>query len=354
MSHAAVRRGMPGGTTVGVSRLAEDQYELSKKHHTLTEVREENIMRKRTRVFAFFLLVAIGAASQCAQATNLSLNCDNHGSIRTALHVLATTNPQGPNTITVLGSCKGNFVIRGMDRLKLITKTGASITDRSNESLAVVDIEDSRSVTVQGFTINGGAQGILCSTASVCYLTGNTIQGPGHFGVNVLRGSRAFLESNVIQNWGRGAFIDRSAEVFSSNDVFQGNGGSAIVVLNRSYFESLNSRLDNNGLGIEAGGSGVFIGGGTISGNGSDGIKVLAASEAIFSGPTLTGNGRFGVQVADGSFAAFLAASITGNLSGLDVDCEPQFPMTRLVDRTGGITNCVEPASPAQAQDSMK
>jgi hypothetical protein len=169
-----------------------------------------------------------------------------------------------------------------------------------------------------------------------------------------VRGSRAFLESNLIQNWARGAFIDQSAEVFSSNDAIQGNGGSAIVVINRSYFEALNSHLDNNGFGIEAGGSGVFIGGGTtISSNSTDGIRVFAASEAIFQGPTITANGGFGVIVKDGSFAGFLAASITGNLGGLDVDCEPQFPMTGFVDRTGGITNCVEPAVPAQ-RESMK
>jgi hypothetical protein len=308
-------------------------------------------MRQNLEFFALFLLVAMGAASRCAQAANLTVNCDRHESLHKALRLLATSNPQGPNKITVLGDCKGNFVIKSMDRLTLITRNGASITDRSNGSLAVVDIEDSHSVTVQGFTINGGAQGILCSTASVCYLTGNSIQGRGHFGVNVLRGSRAFLESNVIQNWDRGAFIDRSAEVFSSNDVFQGNGGSAIVVINRSYFESLNSSLNNNGFGIEAGGSGVFLGGGTISGNSTDGVRVYAASEAIFSGPTITANGGVGVQVMDGSFAAFLAASITGNLSGLDVDCEPQFPMTRFVDRTGGITNCVEPAGKSQLKD---
>lgn len=314
-------------------------------------------MRQRARTLALFLLMSIGAASQHAQAVNLNVNCDKHESIRKALRLLATSNPQGPNKITVSGSCKGNFVIQGMDRLTLITKTGASITDRSNGNLAIVDIEDSRSVTVQGFTINGGAQGILCNTASVCYLTGNMIQGPGdvqgpgRFGVDVLRGSRAFLESNVIQNWARGAFINGSAEVFSKNDVFQANGGSAIAVLNRSYFESLNSSLDNNGVGIEAGGSGVFLGGGTVSGNSFDGVRVLAASEAIFSGPTIAANGGVGVQVVDGSFAAFLAASITGNLNGLDVDCEPQFPIARLVDRTGGITNCVEPTSKSQLQD---
>jgi len=330
---------------------ALNQCEL-KKNITLTEVREENVMRPRARNFAFFLLVAIGAANQYAQAAHLSVNCDKHESISKVLRLLAKTNPQGPNRVTVSGSCEGNLVIQSMDRLTLITTTGASISDRSDGNLAVVDIEDSHSVTVQGFTINGGAQGILCNTASVCYLTSNTIQGPGkRFGVDVLRGSRAFLESNVIQNWARGAFITGSAEVFSSNDVFQGNGGSAIAVLNRSYFESLNSSLDNNGVGIEAGGSGVFLGGGTISGNTFDGVRVLAASEAIFSGPTITANGGVGVQVMDGSFAAFLAASITGNLSGLDVDCEPQFPIARFVDRTGGITNCVEPTSKSPLKD---
>ena len=130
-------------------------------------------MRQRATVLAFFLLVAIGSATQYAQAANLRVNCDKHESLRKALHLLANTNPQGPNTITVSGGCKANLVIHSMDRLTLITKTGASITDRSNGSSAVVDIEDSHSVTVQGFTINGVVQ---CGTASVCYLTGNTIQ----------------------------------------------------------------------------------------------------------------------------------------------------------------------------------
>ena len=305
-------------------------------------------MRQRATVFAFFLSVAIGAASQYAPAANLTVNCDKHESIHKVLRLLAKTNPQGPNTITISGNCKANFVIRGMDHLTLITKTGASITDRSGGTLPVVDIEDSQRVTLQGFTINGGAQGILCSTASLCYLTGNTIQGPGHFGINVIKGSRAFLESNVIQNWFRGAFIDSGGQVFSSNDVFQSNEGSALVILAAAYFESLNSKFDNNGVGIDAGGT-LTLNGGTISGNSSDGIRLLSG-KAVFLGPTITGNGGVGVHLEDGAFAGFLAASITGNLSGLDVDCAPQFPITRFIDRTGAITNCVEPASAAQRE----
>ena len=301
-------------------------------------------MKQRTTVFAFFLLVAIGAAGEHAQAANLNVNCDKRESVSQALRLLAKTHPQGPNKITVAGACNENLVIQSMDRLTLITENGASITDSSNGSLAVMDIEDSQKVTVQGFTINGGAQGILCNTASLCYLTGNTIQGPGRFGLNIVRGSRAFLESNVIQNWGRGAFIT-GAQVFSSNDVFQFNGGSGIAVLIGSYFESLKSTFDNNGDGIEAAGV-LFLSGGTVSGNSGIGIRMLGANVA-FQGPTITGNGGVGVHLEDGAFAGFLAANITGNLGGLDIECSPKFPITRFIDRTGGRTNCVESAATA-------
>ncbi len=60
-------------------------------------------MKQRAWILALFLLVTIGAASQYAQAANLSVNCDKHESIRKALRLLATSNPQGPNTISVSG-----------------------------------------------------------------------------------------------------------------------------------------------------------------------------------------------------------------------------------------------------------
>ena len=112
----------------------------------------------------------------------------------------------------------------------------------------------------------------------------------------------------------------------------------------------------SSGDGIEASGSGLVLNGGTVSGNGGIGVRLLGNASAgfgAFGGPTITGNGGVGVHLEDGAFAGFLSANITGNLSGLDIDCEPKFPITRFVDRTGGVTNCVEPAAPAQ-RESMK
>jgi hypothetical protein len=303
-------------------------------------------MRQRATVFAFFLLVAIGAASQYAQAANLTVNCDRKETIHKAVKLLATTNPQGPNTISVVGSCRENILVRSMDRLTLITKKGASITDRSNGSLAVVDIEDSHSVTVQGFTIIGGGGGVNCGSASVCYLTGNTIEAGG---VGVRGGSRSFLESNVIQNGGRGATVEDGSQMFSSNDVFQSNAAQGIVIGDGVYFVASNSSFLNNGVGILAAASNLLLHGGTISGSTGNGMTMLGGSTVVFrDGATVIGNGGDGVHLEDASFAGFQSATVTGNLSGLDVNCAPQFTITHFVARTGGITNCFEPASNSQ------
>jgi hypothetical protein len=327
--------------------LAEDHYELNNK--PLTDVRQENIMRHRASVFAFFLLVGIGAVSQCAQAANLTVNCDKNETIRKAVKLLANTNPQGPNTITVAGSCRENVVIQSMDRLTLITKKGASITDRSNGSLAVVDVEDSHSFTLQGFTIIGGGVGVKCGSASVCYLTGNTIEGGG---VGIGGGSRSFLESNVIQNGGRGATVEDGSQMFSSNDVFQSNAAQGIILGDGVYFVASNSSFLNNGVGILAAASNLLLHGGTISGSTGNGMTMLAGSTVVFrDGATVIDNGGDGVHLEDASFAGFQSATVTGNLSGLDVNCAPQFSITHFVARTGGITNCVEPASSSKLKD---
>jgi hypothetical protein len=328
--------------------LQQDEYEI-KAAYSL-QVREENIVKQRTNVFAFFLSLAIGAASQYAQAANLNVNCDKHESISKALRLLAKTNPQGPNSITVSGGCAENLAIQSMDRLSLVTDNGASIMDSSGGSLAVVDTEDSHSVTLQGFTIIGGGAGVNCGSASVCYLTGNTIQAAVGVGVGVGGGSHAFLESNVIQNNGAsGSTVTDGSQMFSSNDVFRSNVAPGLVIGDGVYFVASNSSFLNNGVGIQAAASNLLLHGGTISGSTGNGMTMLAGSTVVFrDGVTVIGNGGDGVHLEDASFAGFQSATVTGNLSGLDVDCAPQFTITHFVGRTSGITNCVEPASNSQ------
>jgi hypothetical protein len=66
------------------------------------------------------------------------------------------------------------------------------------------------------------------------------------------------------------------------------------------------------------------------------------------AGTSIIDNGLVGVVVGDLSFVEFGdGTNFTGNLSGLDVQCLPQFSATRgaLANIGGGSTNCVEPQS---------
>jgi hypothetical protein len=306
-------------------------------------------MRQRVAVFAFFLLVAIGAVGQSAEAANLTVNCNKKETIRGSLTLLTVAHTQGPNTVTVVGSCTENILIQSVDQLTLIAKNGASITDGSNGTLAVVDIEGSHSVTLQGFTINGGSPGVSCGTSSVCYLNNNTVQDSAGMGVSVLASSHAFLESNVIQNnASSGSTASSGAQMFSSNDIFQSNGAEGVSIRPGAYFEASNSSFLNNGVGIRAGIATLLLNSVTITGSVGNGVTLLGSAAATFAGSTIiTGNGGIGVYLEDGAFAGFISANITGNLSGTDIVCAPQFPITHFVERTGGITNCVENASSA-------
>ena len=310
----------------------------------------------RPRRFSLIMVFAI-ALSVYAQGTNLKVNCNGRGSLSTISGALKMLHPEEPNAITVSGTCNENVVIQSFDRLTLISTTGATINDVSGGLSAVLDIEDSRRVTLQGFTINGGADGVICGNSSICYLTANKVQSSvGQEGVFVTNGSHAFLTGNAIQNnTVRGLTANEGSQVFSTNDTFRDNADAGIVANSGVYLAATNSSIQNNG---SVGSPGIAVGNHStvrliscsITGNTLAGVNLGTSSEAEFDaflGPsTVTGNGGSGVTLKDLSFAFFgQGNNITANLGGTDVLCTPQFSATRgaLTNIGGGTTNCVEP-----------
>ena len=287
---------------------------------------------------------------------NLKVNCGHkvEGKLMSINAALKLLVPSASNTVTVSGTCNENLLVQGFDRLTLISTTGATINDASGGQATVVDIEDSRRVTLQGFTVNGGLDGVVCGNASVCYLTGNTVQSSvGQEGVGVGNGSQAFLTNNVIRNNGtRGLTANEGSRVFSTTDTFQGNADSGVVANSGAYFACDTSTIENNGNGgvvLTDHSTGRIISC-TISGNTGNGVTVQRGSDTRFDSfngaATVTANTGSGVLVRDLSFSFFSGgANITGNLGGTDVVCAPQFPATRgaLTGTGGGTTNCVEP-----------
>ena len=301
-----------------------------------------------------WLVLLLLALPGTAHGATLKVNCGHREALSTingALKLLNNLDPQGPNTLIVSGNCKENVVIQSLDRLTLTARDGASINDPSNGALPVILIVDSQRVSVTGFTVNGGQNGVVCSGSSVCRFSGNTIQGSAGYGV-VVSGSRASFDSDTMQNnVGRGLSIINGGAVGASSVTIQGNGDG--VVLNSTGFLSAdNSTIRNNQrFGIWAvTNSTVRCLPCTIAGNGNDGVRIDQHSVARFDtfagGNSITGNGGNGISVGDLSFAFLdVGNTVAGNSGSFDVACNPRFSATRgaIANTNGGTTNCVEP-----------
>jgi hypothetical protein len=166
--------------------------------------------------FGVVLMWTLALFPLVAHAGTLHVNCDSKKGltrIQRAINILQQGGSEGSNTIIVSGSCKENITIQSTDNLTLTAENGASITDPSNGSLDVIDIVDSRRVSINGFTINGGAVGVLCGSYSLCRFSANTIQNSPGFGVDVSASQAAFDGDTLQSNASRGLAIVNGGQV---------------------------------------------------------------------------------------------------------------------------------------------
>ena len=297
------------------------------------------------------LLLALSMSHVAAHASTLHVNCNGTNGltrIQKAINILQQAGWFGPNTILVSGSCKENITIQSLDNLTLTAQYGASITDASNGTLDVMDVIDSRRFSINGFTINGGASGVVCLNASLCRFSGNTVQGSAGYGV-IVSESQATLNGDTLQNnAGRGLSVIGHSTADATGIRVQGNG-DGIVLNSGAYAVIGNSTIQNNqrfGI-LAANHSTVRCVPCTLTNNSNDGVRLQKESEGHFDfgGNTITGNGGAGVTLLDLSFGSFDPGDVvTGNLGGTDVVCKPQFSATRgALTNIGGTTNCIEP-----------
>lgn len=306
------------------------------------------VSKSPTARICVVLLLFVAAA----QAETLRVNCNSKKGlthISQAINILQDDASHGSSTILVSGTCNENVVIQSLDNLTLTAQGGASINDSSGGNADVIDIGDSRRVSISGFTINGGSNGVVCFDASLCRFSGNTVQGSANYGVVVNESQATFNGDTLQNNGGRGlSVIDRGmADAFGIT--VQGNG-DGIVLNSGAYVVIGNSTIQNNqrfGI-LAANHSTVRCLPCTIANNSNDGVRLQKDSEGHFDfgGNTITGNAGAGVTLLDLSFGSFDPGDVvTGNLGGTDVVCNPQFSATRgaLTNIGGGTTNCTEP-----------
>ena len=287
-------------------------------------------------------------------AETLRVNCDSDkglSRISKAINLLQKSGAGGPNTILVSGSCKENVVIQSMDNLTLTAQNRASISDRSQSNADVIDIADSRRVSISGFTISGGANGVVCAGASLCRFSENTVQGSLNYGV-IVANSEATLSGDTLQDHaGRGLSIINGGQADADTITVQRNGDGIFLNTRGTLVLSNSTVQGNQNRGIVATTSSTIrLLASVVTANAGDGVRLQQSSQARFdnfAGPnSITNNGGAGVKLFDLSFAFFdVNGVVTGNTGGTDVVCNPQFSTTRgaLTNLGGGSTNCVEP-----------
>ena len=305
-------------------------------------------LEPRTRLL-LVLILALSAST--VRATTLNVTCGGKSgftSIGSALKSLQYSEGHGPITINVTGACHENVVIHNTQQLTLNGVNGASISDASNGNADAIDVDNSV-VTISGFTIDGGIDGISCYNGTYCQLLGNTIEGARDNAIFIFLTSRATINGGVLQHNGGGLGV-WGADVYARSLAVQDNDGIGVSVGRGgrlSFTRSVSN--DNQGYGIWLQGSNLTCNPCTVTGDQDVGVYMDSGSVAEFSGnagPIVINSigAGLGVLVGDLTTSIFHGTvSVTGSGGALAITCNSVTSATRnAIAAAGGAgnTNC--------------
>jgi parallel beta-helix repeat protein len=241
-------------------------------------------MKRTSSIVARKLTILVGLlwlSLSIAEAANVKLACNGKNTIGNAVKKL-----KPGDTLLVTGTCNENLTIpEEIVRVGLDGQGKATIKGPDTSIPTVV--VSGRGITIKGFTVTGGRDGIVVNRGGQAVIDGNTIQGTARFGVQVNQSSFAAIANNTIQN-------NQSSGI--------NVGGSSYAII--GFFTGLDKTASPN----------------TIQNNGQHGVVVSRSSNARITGNTIRNNKLNGVMVTRVSQADITSSTIDGNgMSGIDV-----------------------------------
>jgi len=203
-------------------------------------------------------------------------------------HFLDELNPG--DTLLVSGTCNENVVFGDGRRNLVIDGQGSATISGPNPNQPTVNIRG-RNITIKGFTITGGQEGVHVHRGGFATIDDNLIQNVGTSGIGIHNQANAIIVNNTIQGnpedginviGGSNAFIGiRSvSNLVAGPNTIQNNGRHGIFVTRGS-----NARVVGN----------------AISGNDENGVIVTRASQADVSSNTINNSGENGIFVNQNS-----------------------------------------------------
>lgn len=292
------------------------------------------------------------AGTSSPSKRTVAVSCGNPAAkVQTLADGLKLIGDDRPATLLVSGTCRENVVIEGMDRVTLQGNPTATIDGGADPGSFTVRITDSRSIELTSLTITGGGMGVLCGGQSLCRLAGLTVQNSLAFGIFVGIRSHADIADTVIRNsadigmqlsGGASASTDGLSVVGSATEGIRLGLGAGFLLM------SGGSVSGNGGNGITVNTAGlVVLLGAAVTGNAGDGLALRLGSTARIGDSTVSANGGHQVRIGDLSSARFEGTSAVSGANFPDVVCDPVYSATRgFGTLVGTTTNCPAEQAP--------
>jgi parallel beta-helix repeat protein len=230
------------------------------------------------------------------EAATTKLTCSAKDTIGNAVKKL-----KPGDTLFVSGTCNENLEIPEEITRVVLDGQGKATINGPDTSIPTVEVRG-RGITIKGFTVTGGRDGIVINRGGQAVIDRNTIQGTARFGVQVNQSSFAAIANNTIQN-------------NQANGITIGGSSYAIIgFFTGSDKTTSPNTIQNNGQnGINVGrSSNARITGNTIRNNKLNGVMVNRASQADVASSTIDGNGMSGIDVSQNSSVQLGADKGTG------------------------------------------
>jgi parallel beta-helix repeat protein len=271
----------------------------------------------------------------------VSVDCSAQ-SLQTAI------NNNGANTtFNVSGTCNENITISETREKVTINGVGTAPAIVGAEGTNTVTIRG-QGVTVTGFTISGGLDGIQVVRGGTATIDGNTIQNTGRHGITVSLSSYATITNNTITGnpstnpSGSGIIVSENStarigfsstsETVASPNIIQNHGGPGIAVERSATARIVGNTISSNN------GSGIVVTRGSTAGtsnniiNSNGGSGIYAGYDSLVNLGNLTGSTIYdlpnsttsaAVNNAFSGLACSMGATVTGRLGTLNGNAGP-------------------------------
>lgn len=243
-------------------------------------------MKKTKAIFGLVVcLVTLWFLQSVGVAGTTKVTCGPKETIGNALKKL-----KPGDTLLVSGTCNESVEI-GAELTRIILdgqgKATISGPDKNTPAITVLG----REVTIKGFTVKGGRQGISIVRGGTAVVDGNTVENTGRTGVTVSQNSSAQIINNTIRN-------NPNQGILVAGSSFAWIG----FLDNVEDTTAKPNTIQNNAVGIEVDrGSAARIHGNIITGNKRAGVGVERGSQADIGGNTINGNGGDGIFMVGNS-----------------------------------------------------